>query len=120
VAAERMMLQAGDVVAFSTTPADQLAGLDATALAAQLAEFERMSVAVRELDEAPSRYAGLAQPAAAFAIAGRQLAQRAQGQVAYTDSERIMIGAANEAGVVGTPAALIAAYNKLVATYLNL
>lgn len=45
---------------------------------------------------------------------GKQLLHRTRDNLAYTEAEKIMIAANNEKDVVGSPAAVLASYNRLV------
>lgn len=118
---ESAQLRSEDLVRFAATPAMQLDKLDVNALVASLALLERTIEELKSFDAAnpevsPARAAfnEVVDHAVRVAVAARQLAHRARGNVGYSDSEKLMIAAGNEASVVGSPAALAFAYNRLI------
>lgn len=121
---ERMMLEAEDLVRYTSLPADGLARLDTEALDAGIDAFEnrleelsgRAHAEPAETDSVP-RFWSLLEDARTYAIAARQLTRRARTKLAYSDSEQLMIASSNEAGVVGTPAAMAKAYHRLLDDY---
>jgi len=121
---ERMILEAEDLVRFTALPATGLARLDVDAFDAALAAFENRleelgGRAHAEPSEAESidRFWTVLEDARNYAIAARQLSRRTRTKLAYSDSEQLMIASNNEAGVVGTPAAMVKAYNRLLDDY---
>lgn len=116
---EEAQLRAEDLVRFAATPATELDKLDISALTTSLAQFERSMLdleafEVRKPDEAKALKQRIVEQAHELAVAARQLAHRATDKVEYSAAEQLMIGAGNEANVIGTPGALAFAYNKLV------
>ena len=66
-----------------------------------------------------ARFSSFLDDARSYVIAGHQLARRARDRVAYSDAERIMAGAGNEAAIVGSPGALARAYNAVVEDFAH-
>ncbi len=125
VIADDMMLRAEDLVRFAATPWDHLDKLDVVAFTTSLGRFES---AIEEMSayglanttEAEGVMKGFRQvtsTAQDYLTTAKQLLIRARDHVAYTDAEKIMLAASNERSVVGTPAAMILAYNNLVDSY---
>jgi hypothetical protein len=117
---ERTHLAAEDVVRFAAVPWDQLDKVDTAGLEVSIAEFERAIDSLYAYErQDPERLRGqehfydFRDKAGELATAARQLVRRAHDKVPYTDSEKLMIRAGNEAGVIGTPAAMANAYNRL-------
>lgn len=125
VLVDLMLLRGEELIALAATPPDQLERLDVKAAATQLAAFEdALAEAVARARAEPSemqahvkRFNVLADRARMLVSATRQLIQRASDELAFTDAERITIAVGDERTVVGTPAAMVAAYNKLVESY---
>jgi hypothetical protein len=117
---ERTLLAAEDVARFAAVPWNQLDKLDTAALAASIAGLEGAIQPLYAYERKdPQRVKGLGyftdfrDKAGELVVAARQLARRAHDNVAYSDAEKLMIRAGNEAGVIGTPAALSNAYNRV-------
>lgn len=117
---DAVMVEAEGLVRFAATPWDQLDQLDLPALTLQLGGLEnvleKMTAYALDHEEETDAFEGfqtLVAHANAYVIAAKQLVHRARGNVAYTDADKIMIGANNEAGVPGTPAAMVKTYNRL-------
>ena len=122
---EELILRAEEVVPFASVSSDRLDAID----------VERMTNAIVALQSAVDEVAAyydlhpreaeallkgfwqIPRDAKAYVAAARQLAARARDHLAYTDAEKLQIVAHNEAAVVGTPAAMIAAYNQLLDVY---
>jgi hypothetical protein len=123
--AERMMIEAEDLVRYAATPWNRVDKLDADALFAQLDLYENLieelassSLAHPEdADRIGGRIPALLDLARGYLVVGRQLAQRAKDHAAFTEAEQAMIAAGNEAAVTGAPAAMARAYNRLVEDY---
>jgi hypothetical protein len=116
-----MMLRGEELIAIASTPTERLEQLDVAAAGAMATAFEdtlaEAAAARRSVDPADTEPDVLVLQARRFLIAARQMISRARDKLAFTDAERIMLAAANEPEVVGTPAALAAAYNKLIEAY---
>lgn len=124
VRADRLMIHAEGLVQLAATAWDRLDALDLNVLATHLAEIERdlhelSAYAVAEPAElrAFSGYWNVEDQVRVFVIANKQLIKRARDRVPYSDADKLMIAAGNEASVVGSPASVIAAYNRLVEFY---
>jgi len=124
VRADKLVLHAEGFVQVAATTWDRLDALDTAVLTARLAEIEHdlNELAVYSLAQAAETktfggYWQLEDHARLFVIASRQLIKRAHDRVPYNDTEKLMIAAGNEASVAGTPASVIAAYNRLVDVY---
>jgi len=123
---DEMMIHGEELVRFASTPWDRLDTIGLPAFTAKLTAIEDVvaemtTLALANPQETESTVAGfaiLSDRAQTYLIAARQLLQRARDHVTYSDAEKIMIGASNEVSVVGTPAAMIASYNNLVAVYV--
>jgi hypothetical protein len=123
---ELMMLRAEELVRFAATPWDRLDKLDLTAFGAAL---DRVDGAVEDTAsfasahpkdaEGFARFWSFVDDARSYVIAGHQLVRRARDRVAYSDAERIMAGAGNEAAIVGSPGALARAYNVVVEDFAH-
>lgn len=118
---DEVAFAAEGVVRFATVAPAQLGELDVPAFTAALLELEvaidEMVTAASADEDAPRRVNGYHQiedHAEALVIAGRELAARARARVAFTPEEQLRLAAGNEAGVVGTPAAMAEAYNQLL------
>ncbi len=123
---ELMMLRAEELVRFAATPWDHLDRLDLAVFGAALdradnAVEDTASFATAHPKEADdvARFGSFIEDARSYVIAGRQLARRARDRVAYSDAEKIMAGAGNEAAIVGSPAALARAYNAIVEDFAH-
>jgi len=121
IVSESMLIDAEALVRFAAAPWDQLDKLDLQALVTEIGALEEAigemtAYAIEHEDEtlAFDQYRLLMDRAKEYVIAARQLAERARANVAYSDAEKIMIRAGNEAGVIGTPGAMSKAYNRLV------
>jgi hypothetical protein len=121
VLVELMMLRAEELVRFAATPWDRLDQLDLAAFGAALDRTEEAvedaaSYATAHPKDAEEfgRFGPFLDDARSYLTTGRELARRARDHVAYTDAEKIMAGAGNEAGIVGSPAAFARAYNVVV------
>lgn len=124
VRADKLMLDAEGFVQVAATTWDRLDALDTAVLTARLTEVEHdlNELAVYSLAQPAETktfggYSQFEDHARLFVIASRQLIKRAHDRVAYSDTEKLMIGAGNEASVAGAPASVIAAYNRLVDVY---
>jgi len=117
---EETQLRGEDVVRFAAIPSGQLDQLDVPALSASLTLLERAIEGLNAFDATkpdetrsfPNFYRHV-EHANQLAVAARQLAYRARSNVAFSDSEKLMISAGDEAAVVGTPGALAHAYNRM-------
>lgn len=119
--AEHVQLDAEGLVPYAAEPSDRVDATDLSGLEAQLARLETSietmsSYAAGHADEVEA-FGGL-EPfldgARACATSARELAARARDHVAYSETEKLMIGAGNAAEVPGTPAAMVRAYNHFV------
>jgi hypothetical protein len=124
IAIESVMVHAEGLVAQMATTFDRLEALDAMALSDELAKLEKLGQQMTARAAAESKevtafdgYYSFEHHLRIFVVATRQLIARARERVAYSDAEKLMIAANNESGVPGTPAAAIAAYNKLAEIY---
>jgi hypothetical protein len=116
-----LVLQAETVVALAATSWDRIDTIDLDALGKHLAELEELAhemsvhaVATPKEMSAFDGYHGFEDRVRLFLVAVRQLVMRRERGVAWTEAERLMIAANNEAGVPGTPASVVSAYNRLV------
>jgi hypothetical protein len=121
---DTIMLLAEDLAHYGELSPDRVDQIDLAALTRQLDQIDRQvheldGIATSDLEDANHvpHLPALLDAIHAFVAAGRQLVVRAQNHVAYSDAEKIMIGARNDAAVIGTPAALLAAYNRMVNGY---
>lgn len=122
---EELVVRAEEVVPFASISSDRLdaidlAGMTNAIVALQSAVDEVSSYYDLHPAEAEALLKGFWQiprDAKSYVAAARNLAARARDHVAYTDAEKLQIVAHNEAAVVGTPAAMIAAYNQLLDVY---
>jgi hypothetical protein len=111
-----VMLEAEELVRIAATTGD-LESLDVAAFETQLRMFEvRLAAVVAAPPEKTKTELRKAfvQCAQDFDVAGRELLARAQARIKLTDVEQLMITAGDASAVVGTPAALVAAYNRCV------
>lgn len=121
---ERALLQAERMIAAAVTTWDRLDRLDLATLARDQLELENLAedMASRALAEPKEvegfeGYYNVERRLHALLAATRQLVHRARERVAYSNAERIMIAAQNDADVIGTPASVVRAYNDLVDTF---
>jgi hypothetical protein len=121
VRGDALMLQAEAVVALAATSWDRVDAIDLDALGKHLAELEElaheMSVHAAATPKEMSAFDGyhsFEHLVRTFVVAIRQLVMRREHGVAWTEAERLMIAANNEANVPGTPTAVVSAYNRLV------
>jgi hypothetical protein len=130
VITEDAMLRAEGLVQFASVPWSQLDQIDLVAAAAQLDSYaaalhEATRYArtrpeeARTMIAADDGYASLLELARAYLVAAEQMLDRARNKVPYTDAERLMItsSTSNAGKVIGTPAAMIDAYNRLIDAY---
>jgi hypothetical protein len=125
IIADDMMFHAEDLVRFAAIPWDHLDKLDLAAFTTSLEAFETSVDEMVSYSAAnPKKSDALfkdpwtfKQEVKGYLIAAEQLLSRARDHLAYTDAEKIMIAANNERSVIGTPAAMIDAYNRVVDTY---
>jgi hypothetical protein len=125
VIADDAMMRAEDAMRGGAIGADHLDKLDLAVLTARLdkfeAGFEEMQAYAlahpKELGDNAKAFHGLVENGRSYLVAGRQLVIRARDHVPYTDAEKMMIAANNERSVIGTPAAMVNAYNLLVDFY---
>lgn len=123
---DKVMFHAEELVRRAAIRSDRLDRLDLGALATELAAFEDVvdelhARALANPAETVKDVADLSIISAAiktFAIAARQLVTRARDKIPYSEADAIMIKANNEESVIGTPGALISAYNRLINSYL--
>jgi hypothetical protein len=122
---EDLMLRAEDIVRRAAVPSDRLDALPIDDLGPRVAALDMVAQEIlayaddkpKEADELMKPYWPMANATHAFVLAAKQVVARATDHIAYSDLEKLMISAGNEKDVAGTPAALVAAYNKLVAQY---
>lgn len=126
IVVDMMMLQAEEMMRFAVTPADRLDQLDLATLASELGSYEEAVAETSDRALAPPEpetdaegIKTLVEHAQLYMVAIRQLIQRARDKVAYSPAEMIMIHANNERAVIGTPAAMADAYNRMVAVYYS-
>ena len=117
---ERAQLAGEDVARFAAVPWNQLDKLDPVAFATSIGGLESAVESLHEFQRQEPDQARLVagfdefrDNADALVTAARQLALRAHDNVQYTDAEKVVIRAGNEASVVGTPAAIAHAYNRV-------
>ncbi len=119
------MVRAEELVRIGATTSDQLEVIDLAAFEARLAAFaeildEMNAHALSEPKQTEIEMPGfsiLADASLAYRMSAQQLLHRARAKIPYSETEKIQIEAGNEAAVAATPAALIKAYNQLVAFY---
>jgi hypothetical protein len=133
---ERLMVEAGAVVRFAHVRATTLDKLDIVNLGNALSTFDafvdevtsaanRARSAPDPQDEgavkiSPQQLAGyerLERSARAFVVATRELMRRTTDHIGFDPSQLIQLESGGEQDVVGTPAAVIEAYNALVGAY---
>ena len=122
---EDIVLRAEDLVHAAAVPVDCLDALALDDVAARVSVLEgKVDEMSAYADEHPKEASELIKPfwpmqeaAKKVVIAGKQLVSRARQHLAFTDAEKIMLAAGNEASVIGTPAALVEAYNAMLVTY---
>lgn len=120
VIADTVVLDAQDIVRLGAVKWDHLDAIDRqtfdTSVVGLDATLDELTAYARThpADKNTKTTWILIDNARAFAITARQLAIRTRDRVAYSDAEKIMIAANNEASVIGTPAAMIDAYNRLL------
>lgn len=122
ILADRVVLYAQDVVQAGALHSGSLDQIDASAIGPPLAEFERaiddlgayLRAYPRKATEEAKTAPGLFERAKTLAAAAHELELRARAHVEFTPSERLRIDAGSGDRVPGTPASLVAAYNRLV------
>ena len=106
--------------------ADRLDTIDVAAITSQVAQFRSALdelAAYMDRDDVDkneagmSRYPEISHHAKRYLVASSHLASRVSRQVPFSDAEKIMIAADNEVEVVGSPAAMLLAYNNLAAAF---
>lgn len=119
--AEKAQLDAEALVPYGAESSDHVDATDVAGLEAHLATFEASietmsSYAASHPDEVETfgDLTSFIEAARTFATSARELAERARNHIAYSDSEKLLIGAGDEAGVPGSPAAVVRAYNRFV------
>jgi hypothetical protein len=124
VRADAITLHAEEIVRQTATTAEHLDALDLPALQTQLLKLEEELQDLTAYAGANGKevtdfvgYFQLEDQIRGFVIACKQLVNRATQRLAYTDSEKLMIASGNEMSVPGTPASVIAAYNRVVDFY---
>ena len=125
VMAEELILRAESLAPFASVSSDRLDAIDLDAMNAAIVAVESSLDEItayadlhpKDAEALVSGFWELPRSAKAYVFAARQLVARAKEHVAYTDSEKLQIVAHNEAAVVGTPAAMIEAYNHLLDVY---
>jgi hypothetical protein len=122
---EDMILRAETVIPYASVSSDRLDAIDVAGMTAAIAGLQSAVDEVTAYTELNPKDPVVLAPgfwhvpidAKQYVAAARQLAVRARDHVAYTDAEKVQIAAHNEAAVVGTPAAMIEAYNQLLDVY---
>jgi hypothetical protein len=120
VIGDRLFFQADQLVRIAAIRWDQLDRLDLAAAEPLLAGFRRGldELAVSRLGshsgDDTKHLDTLADDAGAFYLAMQCEVARARDHVAFTDAERLAIATNGESDVVGTPGAVVFAYNRLV------
>ncbi|MBA3392067.1 MAG: DUF3829 domain-containing protein [Deltaproteobacteria bacterium] len=125
VIVEDLMMRAAELVPLAATPLERIDQIDHAAITARagvlesvLDEMTAFAVAnAVEVNEMLRSHPLLAARTQSYLVAARQLANRVSDHVPLSESDKLMIESKNEAEVVGTPAAMISAYNELVAVY---
>jgi hypothetical protein len=122
---EEMVVRAEALIPYASVSSDRLDAVDLDAMtnaiiALQSSLDEVTAFADLHQKDASALLKGfweIPRSAKDYVFAARQLVARARDHVAYTDAEKLEIAAHNEGAVVGTPAAMIDAYNHLLDVY---